>query len=139
MLVHLVHLAANLLALQDIWSSQNIRKTFGRCQNVLDIWSCPKQFGMDQTCSWTFWIGPNFKDHLAWTKCLFLVFFNLFILFIYFWLRWVFVAARGLSLVVASRGYSLLQCACFSLQWLLLLQSKGSRCVGFSSCGTRAQ
>ena len=30
-------------------------------------------------------------------------------LFIYFWLCWVFVAARGLSLVVASGGYSLLR------------------------------
>ena len=38
------------------------------------------------------------------------------VLFIYFWLRWVFVAARGLSLVVASGGYSSLQCAGFSLQ-----------------------
>ena len=36
---------------------------------------------------------------------------NLFILFIYFWLRSVFVAARGLSLVVASGGYSSLWCA----------------------------
>ena len=40
-------------------------------------------------------------------------FFNIFsffnvtsILFIYFWLRWVLVAARGLSLDAASRGYS---------------------------------
>ena len=29
---------------------------------------------------------------------------NQFYLFIYFWLRWVFVAAHGLSLVAASRG-----------------------------------
>ena len=29
-------------------------------------------------------------------------------LFIYFWLFWVFVAAHRLSLVVMSRGYSLL-------------------------------
>ena len=56
-----------------------------------------------------------------------------------FWLCWVFVAARGLSLVAASGGYSSLQCAGFSLQWLLLLQSMGSRHVGFSSCGTWAQ
>ena len=35
-------------------------------------------------------------------------------------------------------GSSLLR-AGFSLQWLLLLRSTGSRCVGFSSCGTRAQ
>ena len=60
-------------------------------------------------------------------------------LFIYFWLRWVFVAARGHPLVVASGGYSSLQCAGFSLRWLLLLRSTGSRCAGFSSCGTRAQ
>ena len=61
------------------------------------------------------------------------------IYFIYFRLRWVFVAARGLCLVEASGGYSLLQCAGFSLQWLLLLRSKGSRCTGFSNCGTWAQ
>ena len=70
-----------------------------------------------------------------------LVFFpiNLFIyLSIYLWLRWVFIAARGLSLVVVSRGYSSLQCTGFSLQWFLLLQSMGSRCAGFSSCGARA-
>ena len=57
----------------------------------------------------------------------------------YFWLRWVFVAVRWLSLVVASGGYSSLRCMGFSSQWLLLLQGMGSRPVGFSSCGTRAQ
>ena len=60
-------------------------------------------------------------------------------LFIYFWLHWVFVAARGLSLVAATGGYSSLWCTGFSLQWLLLLQSTGSRHVGFSSCGLQAQ
>ena len=45
----------------------------------------------------------------------------------------------GFSLVVASGGYSSLRCAGFSLRWLLLLQSTGSRRAGFSSCGTRAQ
>ena len=60
-------------------------------------------------------------------------------LFIYFWLHWVFVAAHGLSLIAASEGYSLLQCMGFSLWWLLLLQSTGSRSVGFSSCGRWAQ
>ena len=59
-------------------------------------------------------------------------------LFIYFWLSWIFVAAHGLSLVVASRGYSSLLCVGFSLQWLLLLWSTGSRHAGFSSCGSRA-
>ena len=60
-------------------------------------------------------------------------------LFIYFWLPWVFVAVCGLSLVVASGGYSLLRCAGFLLRWLLLLRSTGSRRSGFSSCGTWAQ
>ena len=48
-------------------------------------------------------------------------------LFIFFWLRWVFFAARGLSLVAGSKGYSSLQYAGFSLRWLLLLRSTGSR------------
>ena len=58
-------------------------------------------------------------------------------LFIY-WLCWVFAAARGFSLVAASGGYSSLLCAGFSLRWLLLLRSTGSRQAGFSSCGSRA-
>ena len=68
-------------------------------------------------------------------------FFN----FIYFWLRWVFVAVRRLSLVAESGGYSSLRCAGFSLG--------GFSCCGapapggqasvvlacwLSSCGTRA-
>ena len=36
----------------------------------------------------------------------------------------------GFSLVVASGGYSSLQCAGFSLRWLLLLWSTGSRHAG---------
>ena len=73
-------------------------------------------------------------------RFVFSTFLNKFILFyFYFWLCWVFVAARGLSLVAASGGYSSLRCVGFSLWWLLLLRSTGSRCAGFSSCGTRAQ
>ena len=69
----------------------------------------------------------------------FFFFFFKFILFIYFWLRWLFVVARGLSLVAASGGYFSLWWVGFSLQWLLLLWSTGSRHVGFSSCVTQAQ
>ena len=65
---------------------------------------------------------------------------NLFYVFmyvcIYLWLCWVFAASCRLSLVAARRGYSLLWCVGFSLRWLLLLQSTGSRRAGFSSCGT---
>ena len=68
-----------------------------------------------------------------------LLFLFLITLFIYFWLHWVFIASPGLSLVVVSRGYSPLRCAGFSLWWLLLLQSMGSRHTGFSSCGVWAQ
>ena len=77
-----------------------------------------------QSC---FMYTPAFPPHIF--------FFNKFIHFIYFWLHWVFIAARGLSLVAASGGQSSLQCAGLSLQWLLLLPSRGSRCAGFSSCG----
>ena len=46
----------------------------------------------------------------------------IFLICIYLcWLHWVFIAARGLSLAVVLMG--------FSLQWLLLLQSTGSRCA----------
>ena len=63
---------------------------------------------------------------------------NLFICF-YFWLCWVFVAVRGLSPVAASAGYSSLRCTGFSLSYLLLLRSTGSRqALGLSSCGARA-
>ena len=41
--------------------------------------------------------------------------------FFIFWLHWDFIAVSGLSLVMASGGYS-------------LLQSVGSGCAGFSSC-----
>ena len=64
--------------------------------------------------------------------------FFLTYLFIYFWLRWVFVAVRRFSLVAVSGGYSSLRCTGFSLRWLLLLRSTGARRAGFSSCGTWA-
>ena len=74
-------------------------------------------------------------DHII---VLCLTFFFKFILFIYFWLRWVFLAACVLFLVAASGGYFSLRCVGFSLRWLLLLQSTGSRHVSFHSCGMRA-
>ena len=54
-------------------------------------------------------------------------FFNLFI---YFWLCWVFVSVRGLSLVAASGGHSSSRCAGLSLSRPLLLWSAGSRRAG---------
>ena len=63
----------------------------------------------------------------------------LFFLIYLFCLRCVFAAAGRLSLVAASRGSSSLWCAGFSLRWLLVAGSTGSRHTGFSSCGTWAQ
>ena len=55
---------------------------------------------------------------------------NFFYFYIYFWLCWVFVSVRGLSLVVASGGHSSSRCAGLSLSRPLLLQSTGSRRAG---------
>ena len=59
-----------------------------------------------------------------------LSFFIIIYLFIYlFWLCWVFVSVRGLSLVVASGGHSSSQCEGLSLSRPLLLRSTSSRRV----------
>ena len=86
------------------------------------------------------WLQKLFKLKF---KCFFLmwtIFIYLFFIYlsIYLWLHWVFIAVYGLSLAAASGCYSLLWCAGFSLRWLLLLWSTGSRHAGFSSCGSRA-
>ena len=59
--------------------------------------------------------------------------------YLFIWLCWVFVTTWRLSLALVSWGYSSLQCTGFSLLWLLLLWSTGSRHAGFSSCSTQAQ
>ena len=51
-------------------------------------------------------------------------------LFIYYWLCWVFVSVRGLSLFAVSRGHSSSRCTGLSLLQPLLLRSTGSRCAG---------
>ena len=64
---------------------------------------------------------------------LFFLFFKIYFLFIYlfnFWLCWVFVSVRGLSLVAASGGHSSSWCTGLSLSWPLLLWSTSSRRSG---------
>ena len=80
----------------------------------------------------------NFMPCGFYHNYFFKTFLKIYLFYFYFWLHWVFVAARGLSLVTASGGYSSLRCVGFSLRWLLLLRSTGSRHAGFSSCGSRA-
>ena len=69
-------------------------------------------------------VGKNQLSSLEKTDKFFSdLFLNLFIY--YFWLCWVFFAMCGLSLVVASGGYSLLWRAGFSLRRLLFVAEHG--------------
>ena len=88
------------------------------------------------------WVPEKLKntfDETIFFKSIFQKFYLFIYLFVCFWLHWVFVATSGLSLVAVSEGYSSLRCPGFSLWWLLLFQSTGSRCMGFNSCDTQAQ
>ena len=51
--------------------------------------------------------------------------YGFFLINLFFWLRWVFVAVHGLSLAVASGAT--LHCG-----------AQASHCSGFSCCGARA-
>ena len=69
-----------------------------------------------------------------------IIFFNLKkILFIYFGCIGFLLLCMGFLQLWLAGGFSSLQCTDFLLQRLLLLRSTGSRCTGFSSCGTWAQ
>ena len=63
-----------------------------------------------------------------------LVFWGVFVVVV------VVLATLGLCCCAwaVSGSYSPLRCASFSLRWLLLLQSTGSRRLGFRSCGSQA-
>ena len=76
-----------------------------------------------------------------WSRCIFFIYNS----FIGFWLRYVFVAAWGLSLVAESGGYSWLWCTGFSLWWLLLweawalgAQASVVAAYGLIRCGSQA-
>ena len=65
-------------------------------------------------------------------------FFNLHYLFIYFWLCWVFVCVRGLSVVAASGGHYSSWCAGLSLSRPLVAEHR-LQTRRLSSCGSQAQ
>ena len=70
--------------------------------------------------------------------CFLNVFFLKFInLLIYFWLCWVFISVRGLSLVAASGGHSSSRCADLSLSQPLIAEHR-LQTHRLSSCGSRA-
>ena len=100
--------------------------------------------GIIQCVSFSDWLLSLSKMHLSfphvfqWLDSPFLsfFFFNLF-LFIYFWLCWVFVSVRGLSLVAASGGHPSSRCAGLSLSWPLVAEHR-FQMRRLSSCGSRA-
>ena len=75
---------------------------------------------------------------VKWINCLVILFLfvclfrflKIIYLFIYFWLHWVLVSVRGLSLVAASGDHSSSRCAGLSLSRPFLLRSTGSRHAG---------
>ena len=83
-------------------------------------------------------IGKQILNHCATREVPCFTFFFFCNKFTY-WLCWVFLAGRGLSLAAVRGDHSLLQCMDLSLRWSLSLWSTGSRHEGFSSCGMRAQ
>ena len=109
-------------------------------------WQADSQPLRHQGSPWFTFLHRNlttiFLLNFAFTL-IFLTMWGFFVLFcfcfFYFWLHWVLVAARGLSLDETSGSYSSLRCTGFSLRWLLLLRSTGSRCSSFSSCSMSAQ
>ena len=50
----------------------------------------------------------------------------------------IFIAMRAFSLVEVRGGYSLVTEHGFSLRWLFLVQSMGTRACGLGSCGSWA-
>ena len=123
-----------------VFVCKNFLRVYLKGAELLDYWVCVFHFSISfqiafQRISTYFHCSlqcmrvleaRQLHQHLV----LFLLFFFFFKLFIYFWLCWVFVSVRGLSLVVASGGHSSSRCAGLSLSWPLLLQSIGSRCAG---------
>ena len=123
--------------------SNTNKKRLGHCGHSINIWWIKQVWAALLSLQAQALTNTSHRSDgvfLFWG--VFFYFLNLFIyllfILIFFWLCWVFVAARGLSLVAASGGYSSLRCAGFSLRWLLSLWSTGSRCTGFSSCGSQA-
>ena len=66
-------------------------------------------------------------------------FFNDYIYLFIFWLCWVFVSVRGLSLVAASGGHSSSRCVGLSQSRPLFVAEHRLQTRRLSSCGSRAQ
>ena len=59
--------------------------------------------------------------------------------FIYFWLRWVFIAEQAFSLAAVSRDYALVEvCGAPYFNGLSCRRAQSLGCLGLSSCGSWA-
>ena len=85
-------------------------------------------------CKMPCWLPTTLTAALAYSRFLIFV-----VVVVVFGCLGSSLLRAGFSLIAASGGYSSLRCAGFSLRWLLLLQSTGSRHTGFSSCGAWTQ
>ena len=83
-----------------------------------------------------YWIYLQTYYELTTTDIILLKYLFIYLLF-FLLLCQVFVAVHQLSLVAVSRGYSLLWCTSFSLQWLFSTQSTGSRHMDYSTCALK--
>ena len=125
----------------------NILYTRGNCPQLptrgtaglISIYSFTEYYQIALQCAWTKWHSPQSHQNLRIN-----IFINLIFkknLFIYY----LFLAVLGLHCCTPAfsscgeRGLLFVAVCSFSLLWLLLLRSMGSRRLGFSSCGTRAQ
>ena len=84
------------------------------------------------------WIQAE-SQFTVYVTCFFFLNCNLIYLFIYFWLCWVFVSVRGLSLVAASGGHSSSRCAGLFIIAASLVGEHRLQTSRLSSCGSRAQ
>ena len=125
-------IAASLIAEHRL-QTRRLSSCGSRAQLLCDMWDLPRP-GLEP-------VSPALAGRLSTTAppgkpfASFFIhktkgFFVFIYLFIYFRLCWVFVSARGLSLVVASRGHSSSRCAGLSLSRPLLLRGTSSRRAG---------
>lgn len=129
-----VFLATCSLQIVQIQWSWRVRKG---CQEQKRRWLEMRNAGLvplnvlQEVTLYTF-IVKMYSQSICWHAFVFssFRFLFLFVFLVYFWQRWVYVAAAGISLAEAGKASLELSCAGFSRQWLLLLQSAGSRALG---------
>ena len=94
---------------------------------------------LDSAPVWYFRLGNMSHNRGQLISGVWLPFFKKNGIYFYFWLCWVCLAEVWPLLQLQQVGATLqLQCVGFSLWWLILLPSTGSRGAGFSKCSSRA-